>query len=111
MQERTPIWLVRDRWGRDIILYEDIWFGHILVGHPDLWGLESAVARVLEYPHRVMFDMIDDDRECYYQTGVYPQFPDAFVKVCVEFGGDKDGFVVTAFIAFGVRSGEVPRWP
>ena len=30
--DRLPIWLVKDRWQRDIVLYEDTWVDHILPG-------------------------------------------------------------------------------
>ena len=107
---RAPLWIVKDRWQRDIMLYEDTWFDHIAYGHPELRGYDAAVAKVLEKPYRVMHDAVIADRECYYAQ-IRQVFPGFLIKVCVEFPADEPGFVVTAFLIPGIRADEVQRWP
>ena len=43
----APLWVVRDRWDREIRLHEDTWYNHILPGHRALHQHEAAVAKVL----------------------------------------------------------------
>lgn len=109
-QGRVPLWLVKDRWQRDIVLYEDTWFDHILPGHEDLRHQEAAVAKVLEKPYRVMHDVSEESRERFYAQ-IRPTFPGAFIKVCVEFLSDREGLVVSAFLTSSIRIDEVQRWP
>lgn len=105
-----PLWLVKDRWQRDIVLYEDTWFGHIVPGHEDLRHHEAAVAKVIEKPYRVMYDALKESRECFYAQ-IRPDFPNVFIKVCVEFILEREGLVVSAFLTPSLRSDEVQRWP
>ena len=108
--DRLPIWLVKDRWQRDIVMYEDMWFDHILPGHKDLRGHVAVVAKVLEKPYRVTRGATEEDRECFCAQ-ILPVFPGVFVKVCVAFVSDREGVVVSAFLAGNIRSGEEQRWP
>jgi hypothetical protein len=110
LQDRVPLWLVKDRWQRDIVLYEDTWFDHILPNHEELRHHEAAVAKVLERPYRVMDDVTDERRECFYAQ-IRPDFPHVFVKVCVEFFSDREGLVVSAFLTSSIRTDEGQRWP
>ena len=109
--ERAVIWLAKDRWGRDFLLYDDTWYNHILARHRLLLGNEAAVAKVLSDPFRVMHDATNPQRECFYRRRVHPDFPELYLKVCVEMTSDRGGFVVTAFLAPNIRSDEVQRWP
>lgn len=109
-QERVPLWLVKDRWQRDIVLYEDTWFDHILTGHVELHHHEAAVAKVLEKPYRVTYDVFEENRECFYAQ-IRPVFPDVLVKVCVEFQSEREGIVVSAFLTASIRADEMQRWP
>jgi hypothetical protein len=105
-----PLLLVKDRWRRDIILYEDTWFDHILTGHGEFRHHEAAVAKVLGKPYRVTYDVLEEDRECFYAQ-ILPVFPDVLVKVCVEFFSENEGVVVSAFLTAGIRAEEMQRWP
>ena len=42
---------------------------------------------------------------------ILPVFPGVFVKVCVKFLSDREGVVVTAFLAADIRASESQRWP
>ena len=68
------------------------------------------IAKVLEKPYRVMHDATEEDRECFYAQ-ILPVFPGVFVKVCLAFLSDREGVVVSAFLAGNIRSGEEQRWP
>lgn len=104
------LWVVRDRWSRDVVLFEDTWHGHIVPGHAALRGNEAAVARAIEKPHCVMHDAIDERRECFYARTL-PGFKGFYIKVVVEFQPNQEGVVVTAYTTTGFRDDEVKRWP
>jgi hypothetical protein len=110
-QTEFPLWIVRDRLGRDIVLSEDIWYNHIVLGHRILRGYDAAVAKVLTNPYRVMHDVLYGNRECFYRQRTHPDFPDLLLKVCVEFESADTGMVITAFLTPSIRAGEVQRWP
>ncbi len=107
----VPLWVVRDRWDREIRLHEDIWYDHIVIGHRSLRDHEAAVARVLTNPYRVTHDALHDNRECYYRQRSHPRYPELFLMVCVEFESEYAGEVITAFLTPKVHSEEVQRWP
>ena len=97
------VWLVQDRWGREIMLDEDTWYDHIVPGHRVLRGHEAAVAKALTNPYRVMHDQWYTNRENFYRPRTHPVSPDLYLKVCVE--------VVTAFLTPTIGSKERQRWP
>lgn len=108
------IWLVRDRWGREIVLDEDTWHHHIIPGHHNLRGYDDAVAKVLTNPYRVMHDAWHETRENFYRPRTHPLHPDLFLKVCVEFANDEPdsaGTVITAYLTPDIAFNEVQRWP
>jgi hypothetical protein len=107
---RAIVWVVKDRWGRDITLYQDTWSDHIVKRHADLRHREAAVARTLERPFRVMHDAFEESRECFYAQ-ILPTFPGNLVKVCVEFRTEREGIVVSAFLTSGIPPREVQKWP
>lgn len=108
--DQGRLWKVRDRWGRDIVLFENTWYDHILPNHAQLRGHEASVAQVLSNPHCVMSDALDENRECFYARTL-PGFRNVYIKVVVEFQPHQEGVVVTAFPTFGIRDVEVKRWP
>ena len=109
--ERPVIWLVKDRWARDFVLYEDTWYNHILPRHFVLHGREPDVAAVLTSPFRVMSDAVHPMRECFYRLGAHPEHPRLLLKVCVELTTVSGGFVVTAFLTPKIQEDEVQHWP
>lgn len=112
VEERIPIiWVVRDRWSRDIRLDEATWYNHIVAGHAELHGHESAVAKALTNPYRVMHDADHEDRECFYRPRTVSGFPGFYLKVCVEFESEYSGLVITVFLTQNIRAVEVQRWP
>jgi hypothetical protein len=108
------IWIVTDRWGREIHLDEDTWYHHIVPGHRTLRGHEAAVAKTLTNPYRVVHDAWHENRENFYRPRTHPLYPDLYVKVCVEFETDETGSlgtVITAYLTPNIGFDEVQRWP
>ena len=114
------VWLCRDRWGREIVLTEESWYGHIIFEHPVMHGNDALVADAITAPHRVMYDAEHDDREAFYRLGRVPNAPrrllHRYLKVCVEFlpagaGGAVLGRVVTAYPSNQFKPGERQKWP
>ncbi len=108
--ERVVLFSCADRLGREIVLYEDTWYDHILASRAVLAGHEIAVLRTLEGADHIRIDRRDQNRRCYYRRGVLPP-PHGYdvVKVVVEFDADlRQGVVVTAFTVDGPNPKE--KW-
>lgn len=108
--ERVILLSCADRFGREIVLYEDTWYDHILARRAVLAGHETAVLATLEGAEHIRIDRRDRNRRCYYRHGDLPP-PNGydFVKVIVEFDVEqRQGVVVTAFTVDGPNPNE--RW-
>ncbi len=105
-----------DLWGRDIVLYEDIWENHVIVDHSIMDGYETFIESVLGSPDVVTHDSKYPNGENYYQAGALPPPDDRqFLKVCVRFESDpltgkRVGIVVTTFPTFIVKRSERIKW-
>jgi hypothetical protein len=106
-----------DQWGREIVLTEELWTGHILAGHSELTGLEACIKVALTDPRPVTFDSRHRGRENYYRAGTLPPpLAHPLLKVCVRFrsmglGQPESGEVVTAYPVDKVKHSEVIKWP
>ncbi|HEV2107235.1 MAG TPA: hypothetical protein VGR16_03145 [Thermomicrobiales bacterium] len=111
-----PILRLRDRWGREIVLTEEIWFDHVLPGHRELAAHLSAVERTIVDADQVNRDAGASNRENFYLMGALPDpYQHLYLKVCVQFQRSAAdaiiGRVVTAFPARKIKASEVKRWP
>jgi hypothetical protein len=114
--ERTVLFVCADRFGREVVLYEDTWYDHVLSKRHILAGRLAAVEAAIMHAERITHDRKDPDRRCYYRSGELPP-PDVddFVKVVVAFGprghdGVVRGVVATAFTTTRVTFGEKREW-
>ncbi len=106
--ERVILFSCADRLGREIVLYEDTWYDHILARRAVLAGHETAVLATLEAAEHIRIDRRDQNRRCSHRLGVLPP-PNGydFVKVIVEFDAEHPlGVVVTAFTVDGPNPNE-----
>ena len=90
-----------DRWGREVVLYEDTWYDKILVDHPEMADGLDAIETVLTNPDRVNFDAMHNTGENFYRYGVLRYSHDSFyLKVVVRFevrDGRMRGIVISAY--------------
>lgn len=104
-----------DRWGREVVLYEDTWYDKILVDHPIMDGQLDAVEQSLSNPDRVNYDAKYGSGENYYLYDVL-QYPieGFYLKVVVRFEtheGVSMGTVISAYPTRGYgRAGERMKW-
>jgi hypothetical protein len=90
-----PVYLINtdDPRGQRIILYEDRFYGHIS-GHPSV--TVDSIQITVTNPDIITRDVSRANRDHYYAKGADPLFPEAYLKVCVQFDSDT-GKVITAF--------------
>ena len=104
-----------DRWGREVVLYEDTWYDKILSVHPEVSGQLDPVEQTVAYPDRVNFDAAHDNGENYYRFGVLPYpYDGMYLKIVVRFetrDGETTGIVISAYPTrtYG-RGGEQMKW-
>lgn len=104
-----PIYLINtdDPRGERIILWDDRFYGHIS-GHPSV--TVESIQRAIENPDIITRDVKFANRDNYYAKGRDPLFPEAYMKVCVQFGSDT-GKVITAFPVDRLKPDEEILWP
>jgi len=100
---------------RTVLLYEDTWYDHVCVEHPNLHDLIHLVQVTIEHPERINFDAAFAKRESYYRP-VWLAKRRTLMKVSVEFDAPDAydqivGTVVTAYPTVSVKQGETRRWP
>ena len=104
-----------DRWGREVVLFEDTWYDKIVVFHANMAGKVDAVEAVLANPERVNFDAKYPGGENFYARG-HLEYPDDtdYLKVVVRYetGGTIEvGTIVSAYAASDYRKrGERYKW-
>jgi hypothetical protein len=104
-----------DRWGREIVLYEDTWYDKIVVFHGYMANKLDAIIAVLASPDRVNLDALHPGGENFYGRG-YLDYPEDhyYLKVVVRYertGNHQVGTIVSAYAAPDYRKrGERFKW-
>ena len=113
----TEILRCPDQWGREILLNEDRWFGHVVSRRPYFLGRENdCVGEILIRPSFVTYDVDDPSRECFYGPSPLPRpYGGLLVKVVVDFAAVETvpggGLVVTVRLTPKPKPGEQQKWP
>lgn len=106
-----------DRWGRESILMNAQWMGHILVKHDEMIDGLGAIRQTIEQPDFVNHDLRNRHGENFYLFGALPApLNRSYLKVCIRFTfigplGPWRGEIVTAYATTAVKTGEVQKWP
>ncbi|MDP9364692.1 MAG: hypothetical protein M3Q10_10800 [Chloroflexota bacterium] len=106
-----------DRWGREIVLDDDCWYGHVVRRRSYFSGRElDCVGEALTAPSLVTHDVDDLDRECFYRPSPLPRpYGGLLVKVVVDFASADvatgEGLVVTVHLTPKPKPGEQQKWP
>jgi hypothetical protein len=106
-----------DLWGREVVLYGEVWHDHILADHAELAvGDDTAIALTLGDPDYVTRDVSYPNGVNYYRRNALATAGQQyFLKVCVRFpepmlGQPRAGSVVTAYPTFTVKRAETVQW-
>lgn len=103
-----PIYLINtdDPRGERVILWDDRFYGHI-ANHPSV--TVEAIQKTIEKPDIITRDVRYANRDNYYAKGYDPIFPEAHLKICVQFSSDV-GIVITAFPTDKLKPEEEILW-
>ncbi|GIW55960.1 MAG: hypothetical protein KatS3mg082_2364 [Nitrospiraceae bacterium] len=77
--------------------------------HPEMQGLEDAIAETLLHPEWVVQSLSDPQSKLYYRFYLCTRVGDKFLCVVVGIKGE-DAFVLTAYLTDKVKRG-VKLWP
>ncbi len=94
----------RDFEGRIIRLTEERW-SHIRE-HPEMIGMEGAIAQTLESPEAVIRSLVDPKTHLYHRFYVGTKVGEKFLCVVVKIQ-EEDAFVLTAYLTNKIRRGTV----
>lgn len=93
--------------GEKVYLWEDRFYGHIVLRHPS--ATVESIQKTIENPDIITRDGKFPDRDNYYGWGNDTEYPNAYMKVCVQFDSDT-GKVVTAFTTNRLKPEEEILW-
>jgi hypothetical protein len=93
--------------GEKVYLWENRFYEHVAIRHPT--ATVESIQKTVENPDMITRDAKFQNRDNYYALGNDPQFPGAYMKVCVEFSSDT-GKVVTAFTTDRLKPEEEILW-
>jgi hypothetical protein len=99
--------LLRDYKGT-VIRLTDERRAHIL-GHPEMSGLEQALAETLLSPERVVESLSDPTAALHYRFFLGTQVGDKWLCVVVKYTA-LDAFVLTAYLTDKIKKG-IQLWP
>ncbi|MGC4106433.1 MAG: hypothetical protein QM753_08775 [Thermomicrobiales bacterium] len=100
----------RDRNGVWVTCSSDTWEVHVLYRHPDMDDYKAEVIQTITSPDAEFEDADYTHRTCFYsRRGIVPDYPDAMIKVVVEYT-DGQGELKTTFLAETHKPGETLRW-
>jgi hypothetical protein len=80
--------------GEKVFLWDDRFYGHIILRHPS--ATVESIQKTIENPDMITRYVKFSDRDNYYGWGNDRDYPNAYMKVCVQFASD---------------SGKVYNWP
>jgi hypothetical protein len=106
----TVLFRCVDPFGREILLTEEVWYGHIVLGHAEFRERQSIVQAALTAPGFINLDRRHPLREVYYRaSSLRDPFADLLVRVVVKFY--EAGEVVTAHFIREPHKQERRKWP
>ncbi len=114
--ERVLVFSCADRFGREIVLYEDTWYDHILDDHAEMADQIDKLELAIAHAERITQDQSFASRQCYSRKGNLPwPYDRDYLKVVVEledFGIDRPlrGVVVTAYPVETIPRREARIW-
>jgi len=114
--ERVLVSSYTDRFGREIVLYEDTWYDHILDDHAEMADQLDELELAIAHAERITQDQSFASRQCYYRKGHLPwPYDRDYLKVVVEledssFGRPLRGVVVTAYPVEAIPRRETRIW-
>ena len=91
--------VLQDPLGRQLVLSDRTWFGHIVKGHPEIAAHRGLVEQAIDRPDEVRISRSDPDCRLYYGPG-----PRASVKMMVV-ADVVSGIVKTAHLAARITGG------
>jgi hypothetical protein len=93
--------------GEKVYLWDDRFYGHIVSRHPS--ATVESIQKTVENPDIITRDTKFPARDNYYGWGNDVEYPEAYMKVCVQFGSDT-GKVITAFTTDRLKPEEEILW-
>jgi len=96
-----PDAVMSDPLGREVVLHDRTWYGHVLKGHPDVARCRDLAQKAVRDPREIRFSMSDTDCRIYYGTGPTADLMIAVVADVVV------GLVKTVYLAKSTSAGGV----
>ena len=104
MSERTEVFSVSDPFDRSVVLNTVTWDTHILKGHPEMTGNETAVKRTVENPEFIHRSTWNPKAEIFCAKIPESSYPNLYTRVIIGYNGNNKGSVETALFTKSIKS-------
>lgn len=93
-----------DVFNQKVVLYEDDYKKHILIGHPEMQDVEEIKITV-EAPNIVYRSKSHRNRKIFFKLGANKKYKNVYTKTVVEYN-DNEAKVTTSFLSSNIQGVE-----
>jgi len=99
MGSNVDIFTTSDVFGSPVTLSQSTWNNHIISGHPEMIGNETATQATIENPQYVYRSTKNTDSKVFFAKTEKSTYPNIYTGVVVGYDGNANGRVKTAYVA------------
>lgn len=90
-----------DVFNKKVVLYEDDYKNHILVGHPEMTDIEE-IRKTVETPNLVYKSKNFENRKIFFKLGANKKYKNVYTKAIVEYN-DNEAKITTSFLSSDIQ--------
>jgi len=98
MDKNVDVFTTSDVFGYSVTLSQSTWNNHIISGHPEMIGNETATQRTIENPQYVYQSIRNADSKVFFAKTAESSYPQIYTSVVVDYDGNTNGEVKTAYV-------------
>ena len=102
---KATIFETTDVFNKNVVLYEDDYKEHILLGHPEMQYVEE-IKKTVEEPNIVYNSKRYENRKIFFKLGVNKKYKNLYTKTVVEYDDDDKARITTSFLSSDIQGVE-----
>lgn len=102
---RTTIFETTDVFNEKVVLFEDDYKDHILVGHPEMQDIEE-IKNTVEKPNIVYKSKMFNNRKVFFKLGANKKYKNVYTKAIVEYNENESARITTSFLSSEIQGVE-----
>ena len=102
---KVTIFETTDVFNKKVVLFEDDYKNHILVGHPEMQDVEEIKSTV-ENPNIVYNSKRHNNRKVFFKYGANKKYKNVYTKAVVEYNENDRARITTSFLSSEIQGVE-----